>query len=107
MSAANRRGLTRRSFVRGAALGAAGLGAINTAAADNPPAKAPKLSKVGESQLEALVAGPGAHLTEEEKKDVVRLLAAAEKTSATLAAFPLVENSDPAVIFRAYRKAGK
>jgi hypothetical protein len=99
-------GLTRRSFVRGAAVGAAGIVAA-PALADTPDAKAPKLSKVNAVQVEVLFAGPGARFTEEEKKDVIRLLAAAEKTGATLATFPLVENSDPGVIFRALRKGGK
>jgi hypothetical protein len=100
--------LTRRSFVRGAALGAAGLAAAAPeVVADNPAPAAPKLSKVATAQVEALFAGPGAKFTEDEKKDVIRLLAAAEKTSATLAAFPLEENSDQALIFRAYRQGGK
>jgi hypothetical protein len=106
MSATNRRGLTRRSFVRGAALGAAGL-AAGSAAADTPAAKPPQLSKADAGAVEALFAGPGARFTEEEKKDIVRLLAAAEKTGAKLHEFPLEENSEPAVIFRVYRKRGK
>ena len=109
MSLNNHDGLTRRSFVRGAALGAAGLAAATPALeADTPPAASPpKLSKVNTAQMEALLAGPGSRFTKEEKADVARLLAAAEKTSATLHGFALQENSDPAVIFRAYRKEGK
>jgi hypothetical protein len=119
MSLNNRRGPTRRSFVRGAALGAAGLAAAGTpAAADTPPAtntpapantpapKPPKLSKVTEAQVDALLSGPGARFSKEEKADVARLAAAAEKTGATLHAFPLEENADPALIFRVYRKGG-
>jgi hypothetical protein len=105
MSANNRR-LTRRSFVRGAAVGAAGFVAA-PALADETPAKPPALSKVTSAQVEALFAGAGSHFTEEQKKDVVRLAAGMEKTGAAVTAFPLVENSDPAVIFRAYRKGGK
>jgi hypothetical protein len=109
MSANNRRGVSRRSFVRGAALGAAELAAASVpeVTADTAPAGTPKLSKVGEAQVEALFAGPGAHFTEAEKKDVVRLLTGVEQTSAKLAAFSLEENSDPALIFRAYRKEVK
>jgi hypothetical protein len=109
MSENNQGGLTRRSFVQGAAIGAAGLAAATPALeADTPPAASPpKLSKVNTAQMEALLAGPGARFTKEEKADVVRLLAAAEKTGATLHGFALQENSDPAVIFRAYRKEGK
>jgi hypothetical protein len=108
MSAPDRRGPTRRSFVRGAALGAAGL-AANTAPApaDTPPdPKAPKLSKVGQAQLDALFAGQGARFNDAEKKDLARLLAAAEQTGAKLHAFGLEDNSEPAVIFRVY-KGGK
>ncbi len=101
------RGLTRRSFVRGAALGAAGLAASGSASADAPgDSKAPKLSKVAQAQMEALLAGPGKNFTEEQKKDVARLLAAAEAGSAKLHAFPLEDNSEPAVVFRVYRKEG-
>jgi hypothetical protein len=109
MCANSDRGLTRRSFVGGAALGAAGLAAsAPLAEADTPPAaKPPQVSKVGTAQLEALFAGSGAHFTKEQKADVARLLAAGEKTSAALHAFPLEENSDPALIFRAYQKEGK
>jgi len=106
MSASDRSALTRRAFVRGAAVGAAGLVAV-PASADEPAQKQPELSKPAAAQVQALFEGPGARFTEAEKKDVIRLLAAAEKTSGLLAAFPLVENSDPAVIFRAYRKEGK
>jgi hypothetical protein len=109
MSESKRDGLTRRSFVGSAALGAAGLAAATPALeADTPtPATPPKLSKVNAAQMEALLAGPGVRFTKEEKADVARLLAAAEKTGATLHGFVLQENSDPAVIFRAYRKEGK
>jgi hypothetical protein len=105
MSAINRRGLTRRSFVSGATLAATGIGAATAATADDKPqASAPKLSKVTTAQMEALFAGPGAHFTKEEKADIARLLAGGEKTSVTLHGFKLEENSDPAPIFRAYRK---
>jgi hypothetical protein len=104
---ANRGGrVTRRSFVHGAALGAAGLAATGPAARGDAAAAAPKLSKVDTAQIEALFAGPGARFTKEEKADITRLLAAVEKTSAALQGFALEENSDPGVIFRAYRKEG-
>jgi hypothetical protein len=70
--------------------------------ADNPPAAAPKPSKAVTARAEAIFAEAGGRFTEEEKKDIIRLLTGAEQTSAKLAAFPLQENSDPAVIFRAY-----
>jgi hypothetical protein len=107
MPASNRRGLTRRNFVRGAALGAAGLAAAGPASADTPAAKPPQLSKADAAGVEALFAGAGARFTEEEKKDIVRLLSAAEKTGAKLHEFKLEDNSEPAVIFRVYRKGGK
>jgi hypothetical protein len=101
-------GLTRRSFVRGAALGAAGLAASGIEAnADTPAAaNAPKLSQVNSAQVEAIFAGPGARFTKEEKADVSRLVAGMEKTGAALRGLALPENSDPAVIFRAYHKEG-
>jgi hypothetical protein len=106
MSESKRSGPSRRSFVRGAALGAAGLAAsVPDALADNPPANAPKPSKAVMDRAEAIFAEAGGRFTEDEKKDIIRLLTAAEQTSAKLAAFPLQENSDPAVIFRAYTGA--
>lgn len=107
MSKNNRRGLTRRSFVRGAALGAAGLAAAGPAAADTPAAKAPQLSKADAAAVEALFAGPGARFTKEERADIVRLLSGVEKAGAKMHEFKLEDNSEPAVIFRVYRKGGK
>jgi hypothetical protein len=108
MSAKDRSGVNRRSFVRGAALGAAGLAAsVPEALADTPPAAAPKPSKAVMARAEAIFAEAGGRFTEDEKKDIIRLLTGAEQTSAKLAAFPLQENSDPAVIFRAFRKEAK
>jgi hypothetical protein len=89
--------VSRRAFF---ALSAA---AATSAAADEPAQKPPDLSATAAAQLQALITKHGKRLSAEQKADLKRLLAAIEKTSETLHAFPLPENSEPAMIFRVYR----
>jgi hypothetical protein len=98
MSSANRRGVHRRAFLT---LSAAAVAAVPTAADD--PAKPPALSPTAEAQFLAILARHGTKMTKEQKDDLRRLMAGIRKTSETLHAFPLPENSEPALSFRVYR----
>jgi hypothetical protein len=89
--------VSRRAFL------AFSAAAATSAAADEPAQKPPELSPTAAAQLQAIVAKHGKRLSAEQKADLKRLMAAIEKTSETLHAFPLPENSEPAMIFRVYR----
>jgi hypothetical protein len=89
--------VSRRAFL---ALSAA---AATSAAADEPTQKPLELSPTAAAQVQAIVAKHGKRLSAEQKADLKRLIAAIEKTGETLHAFPLQENSEPAMIFRVYR----
>jgi hypothetical protein len=93
-----RRGVNRRSFLAlAAAAGATG------AAADEPASKPAPLSPLEEAQLKAILAKHGKHLSAQQKAELPRLIASIHKTSLILEAFPLPENSEPALAFRVYR----
>jgi len=98
--------VTRRSFLGTLTLGATALaaGVSGAAGAEAPDAPKPKLSAVGEAQLRDLLARRGGQFTAAQKADLERLLIAMEKTGQTLRDFPLEENSEPAILFRVWRK---
>jgi hypothetical protein len=90
-------GLSRRQFVAGVALGAAAGGAP---AAETPAA--PKLSPAAEAQLQAILRLHGDRLSAEEKTDLRRLVAEAQKPAEQLRAFRLENADEPALVFRVY-----
>jgi hypothetical protein len=98
MSSRQRRGPHRRAFL---ALSAAA--AARPASAADEPSKPPALSPLAEAQVQAIVAKHGAKMTAEQKADLKRLIAGIHKTSETLNAYPLPENSEPRMAFRVYR----
>jgi hypothetical protein len=105
--------LSRREFTRGVALAAATVGVPLTARGDvestsvvptqegNPPAS--QLSAAGEAQVQAILAKYGKRLSDEQRADIRRLVAQAQKTSETLRSFPLDNSDEPAMIFHIYR----
>jgi len=98
--------VTRRSFLREAAAGAVATSATPQLAAAVQPA-APekhKLSTVGEAQLQALLARRGMQFSDAQKADLRRMLEQMEQTSKTLREFPVDDNSEPAILFRVWRK---
>jgi hypothetical protein len=101
--------VSRRLFLREVAAGAAVTVAAPELASAVQPAtpEKPKLSAVGEAQLQALFARRGAQFTEDQKKDLHRLLVQMEQTSKTLREFPLEDNAEPAILFRVRRKEEK
>jgi len=106
--------LSRREFTRGVALAAATVGVPLTARGDaestsvvppqegSPPAS--QLSAAGEAQVQTILAKYGKRLSDEQKADIRRLVAQAQKTSETLRSFPLDNSDEPAMIFRIYRQ---
>jgi hypothetical protein len=105
--------LTRRDFARGIALTAAAVAAprntpaqIESAsggASQEATAQATQLSPTGEAQIQTILAKYGKRLSDEQKADVRRLVAQAQKTSEALRAFPLDNSDEPAMIFHIYR----
>jgi hypothetical protein len=105
--------LTRRDFARGIALTAATVAVprktpaqIESAsgeASQEGAAQATRLSPAGEAQLQTILAKYGKRLSDEQKADVRRLVAQAQKTSEALHAFPLNNSDEPAMIFHIYR----
>lgn len=105
--------LSRRDFARGAALAAAAAAlptrtsahtensAPLSAQADS--AQAAQLSAVGEAQLQTILARSGKWLSNEQKIDLRRLVAQAQKASETLRSFPLDNSDEPAMTFHIYR----
>ena len=80
-------------------------------AASNPApassASAPPLSPAAEAQLQAVLRKYGDRLSEEQKADVKRLIAEAQKPAEALRAFPLDNSNEPATVFRVYRAERK
>ncbi|HXU37167.1 MAG TPA: hypothetical protein VN937_12465 [Blastocatellia bacterium] len=105
--------LSRRDFARRAALAAATAtlstttsahtenSAPQSAQAESP--QAAQLSAVGEAQLQTILARSGKWLTNEQKADLRRLVAQAQKTSEALRSFSLDNSDEPAMIFHVYR----
>jgi hypothetical protein len=106
--------LTRRDFARGIALTAATTVVVSRktsaqiesasgGASQEATAQATQLSPTGEAQLQTILAKYGKRLSDEQKADVRRLVAQAQKTSEALHTFPLDNSDEPAMIFHAYR----
>jgi hypothetical protein len=100
--------LSRRGFLCELTLGAAAATCCAphnsaSAGAADPPEKR-KLSTVAEAQLQALLARRGKQFTEAQKEHLRRLVADMENASHELHEFPLDDNSEPALIFRVWRK---
>jgi hypothetical protein len=95
MKGADRMSVSRRAFLA--------IAAATPALADEPAQKPAELSPTAAAQLQAIVAKHVKRLSAEQQADLKRLLAGIEKTSQTLHAFPLPENSEPAMVFRVYR----
>jgi hypothetical protein len=98
MSLSQRRGVHRRGFLTLSAAAAA-----SACSADEPAQKPPVLTPAAEAQIQAIIAKHGAQMTAEQKADLKRLIAGIAKTTETLNAFPLPENSEPALAFHVYR----
>jgi len=105
--------LSRRDFTRGAVLAAATAGFpcqasahtenASPAPAQSTSAQSAQLSPAGEAQVQTILAKHGKRLSDEQKAEVKRLLAQAQKTSETLRSFPLENSDEPAMIFHIYR----
>lgn len=102
--------LSRREFARGAALAAATTVLPRRASAEEAAAaastantQAAALSPGGEAQLQAILAKYGKRFSEEQKADLRRLIAQAQKTGETLHSLSLDNSDEPAMIFRIYR----
>src|SRR6185503_15856978 len=101
--------LSRREFTRGVALAAATVGVPLTARGEAEGAfliapqegspQTSQLSAAGEAQLQIILAKYGKRLSDEQKTDIRRLVAQAQKTSETLRSFPLDNADEPAMIF--------
>lgn len=106
--------LSRREFTRGVALAAATVAVPLTARGDVERISAAptqegsprtiQLSAAGEAQVQTILAKYGARLSDEQRVEIRRLVAQAQKTSETLRSFPLDNSDEPAMIFRIYRK---
>jgi hypothetical protein len=105
--------LSRREFTRGAAMAAAtavvpkpSLGdepARNSGDAQTASSQAAQLTPDAEAQVQAILTRYGKRHPDEQKTDLRRLVAQAQKTSATLRSFPLENSDEPAMIFQIYR----
>ena len=102
-------GVSRREFARNAALLAVAVASPKplsarsrftndqTQASSSDP---PKLNAESEAQYQAIVLKYGAKLNEDQKADIKRLLAGAQKSTETLRAFALDNADEPTNIFR-------
>ena len=105
--------LSRREFTRGAAMAAAtavvpkpSLGAEparDAGDAQTASSQAAQLTAVAEAQVQTILTRYGKRLSDEQKTDLRRLIAQAQKTSDTLRSFPLENSDEPAMIFHIYR----
>jgi hypothetical protein len=117
----NGRGITRRDFSRVIALVAATAAVPGTSAARtgearlgdktaSPPPESglqsPTLSPISEAQVQIVFARYGNRLNEEQKAEVKRLIAAAQKASDDLHAFHLDNSDEPVMIFSARQTEG-
>jgi hypothetical protein len=106
--------LSRRQFTRGVALAAATVGVPLVARGDTEDAlviapqegspQASQLSAACEAQVQTILAKYGKRLSDEQKTDIKRLVAQAQKTSESLKSFPLDNADEPAMIFHVYRQ---
>ena len=107
---ASKANVTRRDFARGAVLVAATAALPRTAPsakhtlAEGSSTQAAQLSPAGEAQFQTILSKYGTRLSDDQKADVRRLVAQAQKTSETLRSFPLDNSNEPAMVFHVYRK---
>jgi len=104
--------LTRREFARGVAMAAAtavapspGLAeelARDSSGAPAAPSQAP-VTPDAEAEVQVILTRYGKRLSDEQKGEIRRLVAQAQKGSAALRSFPLENSDEPAMIFRIYR----
>jgi hypothetical protein len=103
--------LSRRDFARVAAVTAMTVASPLTGkVAAEPPvtdllvsSQAAQLAPPADAQLRAILAKHGMRLSDEQKTELKRLLAQAQKTSDALRAFPLENSNEPAMTFHVYR----
>ncbi|HLG15791.1 MAG TPA: hypothetical protein VJH03_14990 [Blastocatellia bacterium] len=101
--------LSRREFAGSVAALAASAAipqtntATTSARSHQPPLQSAALSPAGEAQVQSILAKYGARLSDEQKAEVRRLVAQAQKATEAMAAFPLDNSNEPATAFRAYR----
>ena len=103
------RGLSRRDFARVAALAAAtaALPSAEPVRASSPKqdaiAKGSPLTPAGEAQVQTILAKYGKRLSSEQKSEIRRLVAQAQKSSEALHSFSLDNSDEPAMIFNVFR----
>jgi hypothetical protein len=105
--------LSRREFTRGAAMAAAtavvpkpSLGdehSRDSGEAQTASSQAAQLTPDSEAQVQVILTRYGKRLSDGQKADLRRLVAQAQKASATLRSFPLENSDEPAMIFHIYR----
>lgn len=97
--------ISRRSFSRGIAVATAAAVVPKSNAAAVPQAADGKtaLPPEAEAQYQAIIAKYSNRLSDEQKADVRRLIAQAQKASATLRSYPLDNSDEPAMVFQIYR----
>jgi hypothetical protein len=105
--------LSRREFTRGAALAAATVivpkpnpgnePARDSGNAQTASSQAAQLTPDADAQVQVILTRYGKRFSDEQKTDLRRLVAQAQKASATLRSFPLENSDEPAMIFHIYR----
>jgi hypothetical protein len=101
--------LSRRDFARTAALAAATAALPQTSSvqasvpAQTAGVQPARLSPAGEAQLQTILDRHGKRLSDDQKSEVRRLVAQAQKTSETLRSLPLDNSDEPAMTFHIYR----
>jgi hypothetical protein len=110
-STEDKTGISRRDFSRVIALAAATAAIPESSLArpaDTNPCltgagsdQTPSLSPVAEAQVQIIFARYGNRLSDEQKADVKRLIAAAQKPSEDLHSFHLENSDEPAMIYTA------
>ena len=105
--------LSRREFTRAAAVAAATTVVTKPSPSDKrardagdaqtASSQATQLTPDAEAQVQVILTRYGKRLSDEQKTDLRRLVAQAQKASATLRSFPLGNSDEPAMIFHIYR----
>ena len=97
--------ISRRSFARGIAVATATaiVPKSNVATASQASDGKSPLSPEAEAQYQAIIAKYSSRLSDEQKTDLRRLIAQAQKASATLRSYPLDNSDEPAMVFQIYR----
>jgi hypothetical protein len=109
-------GISRRDFSRIAAMVAATAAIPNRSLAGTAPGAAsvseqtpatPAQTAEADAQVQIILAKYGDRLSDEQKADIKRLVAAAVKTSEEMHAFHLDNSDEPAMIYRARLAEGE